>query len=292
MAIDEVGWDWSFMANEEENHALVANEEAPIEFALMAKTSVDSEAGLLEFADDTITYHTRPFPSVESNLNDLQNSSSSASKNGESTGGLLSKPEIKFVRPADTPTVVKTDKVETAKKPTVKKPSKTSNVRGNQRNWNNLKSQQLVRSQFRGSRVATVNRKFPTGNIKFSTVDMGNKEKAEARSFKFKTMNKLVRHNLVRGLPTKCFENDHNCTACLKEKQHKVSCKSKLVNSVTKPLHTLHMDLFCPTFDETSGILRNFITEIENLKELRVKIIRCNNRGEFRNKEMRFLFKE
>nr|GEZ20981.1 ribonuclease H-like domain-containing protein [Tanacetum cinerariifolium] len=37
----------------------------------------------------------------------------------------------------------------------------------------------------------------------------------------FKTMNKLVRHNLVRGLPTKCFENDHTCTACLKRKQHK-----------------------------------------------------------------------
>nr|GEY64059.1 hypothetical protein [Tanacetum cinerariifolium] len=34
----------------------------------------------------------------------------------------------------------------------------------------------------------------------------------------FKTMNKLVRHNLVRGLPTKCFENDHTCTACLKGK--------------------------------------------------------------------------
>nr|GFA67107.1 putative ribonuclease H-like domain-containing protein [Tanacetum cinerariifolium] len=63
----------------------------------------------------------------------------------------------------------------------------------------------------------------------------------------FKTMNKLVRHNLVRGLPTKCFENDHTCTACLKGKQHKASCKSKVVNSVSKPLHTLHMDLFGPT---------------------------------------------
>nr|GEX36375.1 putative ribonuclease H-like domain-containing protein [Tanacetum cinerariifolium] len=102
----------------------------------------------------------------------------------------------------------------------------------------------------------------------------------------FKTMNKLVRYNLVRGLPTKCFENDHTCTACLKGKQHKASCKSKLVNSVTKPLHTLHMDLFGLTSDETSGILKKFITEIENLKDLKVKIIRCDNRGEFRNKEI------
>nr|GFA65720.1 hypothetical protein [Tanacetum cinerariifolium] len=44
MAIDRVGWDWIFMANEEDDHALVADEEAPTEFALIAKTSADSEA--------------------------------------------------------------------------------------------------------------------------------------------------------------------------------------------------------------------------------------------------------
>nr|GFA92698.1 hypothetical protein [Tanacetum cinerariifolium] len=43
---------------------------------------------------------------------------------------------------------------------------------------------------------------------------------------------------------------------------------------------------FLKTKDETSVILRNFIIEIENLKDLKVKIIRCDNRGEFRNKEM------
>nr|GEW91811.1 hypothetical protein [Tanacetum cinerariifolium] len=119
----------------------------------------------------------------------------------------------------------------------------------------------------------------------------------------FKTMNKLVRTNLVKGLPSKCFENDHTCVACLKGKHHKASCKTKLVNSMSNPLHTLHMDLFGPTSvsslnhkwyclvvtddfsrftwtfflrtkDETSGILKNFITEIENLKDIKVKIIR------------------
>nr|GEZ66918.1 hypothetical protein [Tanacetum cinerariifolium] len=35
MAIDGMGWDWSYMANEED-HALVTDGEAPIEFALMA----------------------------------------------------------------------------------------------------------------------------------------------------------------------------------------------------------------------------------------------------------------
>nr|GFB75582.1 putative ribonuclease H-like domain-containing protein [Tanacetum cinerariifolium] len=111
------------------------------------------------------------------------------------------------------------------------------------------------------------------------------------------------------------FDNDHTCTACLKGKQHKASCKSKLVNYMTKPLHTLHMDLFGPTSvssishkwyclvmtddfsrftwtfflrskDETSDILKKFITEIENLKDYKVKIIRCDNGGEFRDKEM------
>nr|GEU76127.1 hypothetical protein [Tanacetum cinerariifolium] len=32
-----------------------------------------------------------------------------------------------------------------------------------------------------------------------------------------------------------------------KRRQHKASCKTKLVNSISKPLHTLHMDLFGPT---------------------------------------------
>nr|GFD43819.1 hypothetical protein [Tanacetum cinerariifolium] len=35
MAIDGVGWDWSYMVNEKD-HALVADGEAPTEFVLMA----------------------------------------------------------------------------------------------------------------------------------------------------------------------------------------------------------------------------------------------------------------
>nr|GFC69513.1 hypothetical protein [Tanacetum cinerariifolium] len=45
MAIDGVGWYWSYMANEGENHALVADEEAPIEFALMANTESKQNKG-------------------------------------------------------------------------------------------------------------------------------------------------------------------------------------------------------------------------------------------------------
>nr|GEV11047.1 hypothetical protein [Tanacetum cinerariifolium] len=42
MAIDGIGWDWSYMANEKENHALVADDEVPTDFALMAKSSSSS----------------------------------------------------------------------------------------------------------------------------------------------------------------------------------------------------------------------------------------------------------
>ncbi|GKC21133.1 putative ribonuclease H-like domain-containing protein [Tanacetum coccineum] len=131
----------------------------------------------------------------------------------------------------------------------------------------------------------------------------------------FKNINKLVKDNLVRGLPTKHFENDQTCVACLKGKQHRASCKSKVLNPITKPLFMLHMDLFGPTFvsslmhkkyclvvtddysrftwvfflttkDETSEILKNFIKEIENLVDKKVKIIRSDNGTEFKNKVM------
>ncbi|GJY20318.1 putative ribonuclease H-like domain-containing protein [Tanacetum coccineum] len=64
----------------------------------------------------------------------------------------------------------------------------------------------------------------------------------------FKSINKLVKENLVRGLPLKHFENDQTCVACLKRKQHRASCKSKVLNPITKPLFMLYMDLFGPTF--------------------------------------------
>nr|GFA19920.1 ribonuclease H-like domain-containing protein [Tanacetum cinerariifolium] len=43
MAINGVGWDWSYMANDEEDHALVTDEEAPTEFFLMANTSAETK---------------------------------------------------------------------------------------------------------------------------------------------------------------------------------------------------------------------------------------------------------
>nr|GEV17181.1 hypothetical protein [Tanacetum cinerariifolium] len=104
---------------------------------------------LLEFADDTVTDYSRAAPTIESSPDDVQNKNPSVTKTEASPSTISSKPFIKFVKAADRSTEDKTDKKETARKSTVKyvelyrKPSKKSTVRGNQINWNNLKSQQL-----------------------------------------------------------------------------------------------------------------------------------------------------
>nr|GEV82378.1 hypothetical protein [Tanacetum cinerariifolium] len=131
----------------------------------------------------------------------------------------------------------------------------------------------------------------------------------------FKTMNKLVKVNLVRGFLLKVFKNNHTCVACKKSKQHRASYKSKPVSFVSQPLQRLHMDLFGPTFlkslnkkcyflvvtddynrfrwvfflatkDETSTILKNFITSIENQINHKVKVIKSNNGTEFKNHDL------
>nr|GEU65813.1 putative reverse transcriptase domain-containing protein [Tanacetum cinerariifolium] len=83
-----------------------------------------------------------------------------------------------------------------------------------------------------------------------ATLDESNLWHKRLGHINFKTMNKLVKGNLVKGLLTKVFENDHTCAACKKGKQHRASCKTKPVSSVNQPLQRLHMDLFRPTFDK------------------------------------------
>nr|GEU36698.1 putative ribonuclease H-like domain-containing protein [Tanacetum cinerariifolium] len=471
MAIDGIGWDWSYMANEEENHALVADDKVPTEFALMAKSSSSSENEVsrdVEIRDNKIEYLMNELEKVKKEKEGLDNKltgfefasedldnllgSQRSDKNkeslgynavppllksihilrkiclrraylnllmillltilGKSSGSIMSKPMIKFVKAVDCPRVIKTNNTENVRKSTVKyaemyrNTSKSPKVRGY---WDSGCSRHMTGnisylSEYepydggyvsfgQGGGKITGKSIIKTGKLKFENVyfvkelkynlfsvsqicDNKNnvlfidsecivlekdfKLKDDTNVFlktptqhniysidlnnivphknltclvakasvdksmlwhrrlghlNFKTMNKLVRNNLVKGLTSRCFENDHTCVACLKRKQHKASCKTKLVNSISKPLHTLHMDLFGPTSvsslnhkwyclvvtndfsrfiwtfflrtkDETSSILRNFITQIENLKDLKVKIIRCDNGGELKNKEM------
>ncbi|GJW70983.1 putative ribonuclease H-like domain-containing protein [Tanacetum coccineum] len=146
-----------------------------------------------------------------------------------------------------------------------------------------------------------------------ATIDESNKWHRRLGHVNFKNLNKLVKGNLVRGLPSKIFQNDHTCVACQKGKQHKASCKAKSVSSTSYSLQLLHMDLFGPTSvrslnhktycmvitddfsrfswvfflrtkDETSGILKDFIRQIENQLNQKVKTIRCDNSTEFKNR--------
>nr|GEY04617.1 retrovirus-related Pol polyprotein from transposon TNT 1-94 [Tanacetum cinerariifolium] len=135
-----------------------------------------------------------------------------------------------------------------------------------------------------------------------ATLDESNLWHKRLAHINFKTINKLVKGNLVRGLPTKVFENDHTYVACKKGKQHRASCKTKPVNSVDQPLFRLYMDLFGTTFvkslnkksyclvitddysrftwvfflatkDETTPILETFLTGLENQLCLKVKTL-------------------
>ncbi|GJZ73981.1 putative ribonuclease H-like domain-containing protein [Tanacetum coccineum] len=111
----------------------------------------------------------------------------------------------------------------------------------------------------------------------------------------FKTMNKLVKGNLVRGLPSKLFENDQTCVTCQKGKQHMDLFGLKFVKSLMRKMYCLVVTDDCSRFswvfflatkDDTSGILKSFITGVENLIDQRVKVIRCDNETEFKNKEI------
>nr|GEU66691.1 ribonuclease H-like domain-containing protein [Tanacetum cinerariifolium] len=60
----------------------------------------------------------------------------------------------------------------------------------------------------------------PTGDLTClfakATIDESNLWHRRLDHINFKTLNKLVSGNLVRGLPSKNFKNDHSCVACKK----------------------------------------------------------------------------
>nr|GEV55470.1 hypothetical protein [Tanacetum cinerariifolium] len=99
-----------------------------------------------------------------------------------------------------------------------------------------------------------------------ASIDESNKWHRRLGHVNFKNLNKLMKGNLVRGLPSKIFENDHTCVACQKGKQHKASCKVKS--------------------DETTPILKDFIRQAENQFNHKVKTIRSDNGTEFKNHEL------
>nr|GEY55014.1 ribonuclease H-like domain-containing protein [Tanacetum cinerariifolium] len=96
----------------------------------------------------------------------------------------------------------------------------------------------------------------PSGDITClfvkATVDESNLWHKRLGHIDFKTINKLVKVNLVRGLPTKVFENHNTCVACKKGKQHKASdvAFNKKGHDAEKPESTVNLS---PSSSALSG---------------------------------------
>ena len=127
-----------------------------------------------------------------------------------------------------------------------------------------------------------------------------------------KTINSLVKRELVRGFPDMEFCKEGLCEACEKGKVKKASHRSKDSTSITEPLQLLHMDLFGPvnvmslsrkryalvivddyskytwvlflnSKDETPKTIIDHIKGIELEANLLVRKIRSDNGTEFKN---------
>ena len=64
---------------------------------------------------------------------------------------------------------------------------------------------------------------------------------------RMKQLNRLVKHDLVRGLKDVVFEKDKLCSSCQAGKQVGNTHPKKSIMSTSKAFELLHMDLFGPT---------------------------------------------
>ena len=128
----------------------------------------------------------------------------------------------------------------------------------------------------------------------------------------FKTMNSLVKRELVRGSPQIEFCKEGLCEACEKGKSKKASHRSKDMTNISEPLQLIHMDLFClvnvmsmsrkrfalvmvddyskytwilflHSKDETPQLIIDHVKKIELEANLPVRMIRSDNGTKFKN---------
>nr|GEV07952.1 hypothetical protein [Tanacetum cinerariifolium] len=123
------------------------------------------------------------------------------------------------------------------------------------------------------------------------TLKEGKSEKKVAlklvRSLKIKTMNKLVKGNLVRGLPSNLLKMIKPVLLVKRESSiEPLPYEEMYCLVVTDNYSRFTWVFFLATKDVTSGILKSFITGIENLVDHKVKVIRCDKGTEFKNREM------
>nr|GEU97843.1 putative ribonuclease H-like domain-containing protein [Tanacetum cinerariifolium] len=233
--------DWSYMENDEEDHALVADEVAPIEFALMANTSAESNISYLSDYE--------PF---DGGYVSFGQGGCKITGKGTIKTGKLEFENMYFVKDLKY-NLFSVSQICDNKNSVLFIDSECI-VLG--RDFKMLDDANVLLRTPRQDNIYSINlnnivpHKDLTCLVAKASVDECMKWNMRLGHLIFKTMNKLVRHNLVRGLPTKCFENDHNCTACLKGKQHKESSRlsaalSQIHSRTTSPpsLHLHHHPL-------------------------------------------------
>jgi transposase InsO family protein len=127
-----------------------------------------------------------------------------------------------------------------------------------------------------------------------------------------KQLNKLVKHDLVRGLKDVTFEKDKLCSACQAGKQVGNTHPKKSTMSTSKAFELLHMDLFGPTTYISIGgnkygfvivddftkytwvaflidksdvfdTFKTFIKRVQNEFDTTIKKVRSDNGSEFKN---------
>nr|GEX32979.1 uncharacterized mitochondrial protein AtMg00810-like [Tanacetum cinerariifolium] len=337
MAIDRMGWDWSYMENDEEDHALVADEVAPIEFTLMANTSAESKKlETLKLEKDGVDGKLAGLLKASNDLDNLIKSQRKRVRKSFTPKPVAHRPYIPSQRP------VRTNM--NGARPNITSFNKQTHSYGNK----TFHRTSAVRLPYRAPWVPTVNRyfppvnrkfstgsrkfptdnrkfptasrKFPTGSTKSPTADMRMRGKAVKPSacWFWKPLlnlsNKGPKNNSVSVMFKKYIYIDTQ--GRLKHITRNISYLSdyepfnggyvsfgrggcKITGKRTIKTGKLEFEnvyfvkdlkftwtFFLKSKDETSGILKKFITKIENLKDLKMKIIRCDNRGEFRNKEM------
>jgi hypothetical protein len=136
-----------------------------------------------------------------------------------------------------------------------------------------------------------------------------------------KTISKISKLDLVRGLPKIDFEKDRICEACTRGKQVKSSFKTNDFISTKRPLELLHIDLFGPVRtaslsgkqygfvivddfsrytwvlflkhkDEAFEAFKTFCTLVQNEKESKIISLRSDHGGEFENAFFKDFFDE
>nr|GEX72034.1 putative ribonuclease H-like domain-containing protein [Tanacetum cinerariifolium] len=205
-----------------------------------------SRMRLPEFVDDTVTDYTRPTPSI-----DVLKSDSGCSRHmtgnisylseyepfnggyvsfghgrGKITGKGSIKTEIENLKDLN----VKIIRSDNGGEFRNKEMDEFSSKKGIKREFSNARipqqngvAKKRNRTLIEAARTMLADAKLPVTFWAEAVNTACYVQNREVRSSDFKTMNKLVRSNLAKGLPSKSFENDHSCVACLKGKQHKAS---------------------------------------------------------------------